>query len=402
MKKILLIIPSGGVGGIERLVLNFYNSYKSKGLEVKVVKIIKLNNDIVNFGDDEFYLSDVDFGEMGSFERLFFYVKAPWKLRSIIKKHNFTHSLGFGDMPNIFSSLTFTKEYKIVSLHSMKSNEFINDSFLSRLSKLSYKTSYFFLDKVVCISEAVKKDLIENCGFAFKNKLKVIYNPHNTAEIEKMAFNAIENEEEKRIFDKKTILFLGRLTTVKSPWHLLKAYNLLENKHEVNLVFVGDGDPKVLEYLYKLVEQFGLTQNVYFLGRKTNPYQYLSQATVLALSSKYEGTPNVIVEAIVCEVPVVTSNCTDGLFEMMSIKKIEKHEPLITTEAGIVTPSFFNNSLNIPETDEFTDGEYCFAEALALVLNQPEYKMTLKQHKEALLVKFDVEKIASEYLNEKD
>ena len=109
MKKILLILPSGGVGGIERLVLNFYNSYKSKGLEVKVVKIIKLNNDIVNFGDDEFYLSDVDFGEMGSFERLFFYVKAPWKLRNIIKKHNFTHSLGFGDMPNIFSSSNFMR-----------------------------------------------------------------------------------------------------------------------------------------------------------------------------------------------------------------------------------------------------------------------------------------------------
>ena len=81
--RILLIIPYGGVGGIERLALNFYNFYKSKGYDVKVLKIIKLPTDIVNFGEDEWSLSNIDFSGMGRLERLFFYVKAPWKLRQI-------------------------------------------------------------------------------------------------------------------------------------------------------------------------------------------------------------------------------------------------------------------------------------------------------------------------------
>lgn len=398
--RILLIIPYGGVGGIERLSLNFYNFYKSKGYEVKVLKIIKLPTDIVNFGEDEWSLSNIDFSGMGRLERLFFYVKVPWKLRQIIKKNRFDYSLGFGDMSNIFSSLTFTSEYKIVSIHSTKSKEFINNTFLNRLSKLSYKSSYYFLDKVVCISKTIKEDLIQNCGFAFPDKLTVIYNPHNIAEIEKMSLIPLENEDEKKIFDKKTIIYIGRLTTVKSPWHILKAFSLMENDNDVNLVFVGDGTSDVLKYMERLVDQLGLRQKVFFLGRKSNPYQYLKQASVLALSSKYEGTPNVIVEAIACGIPVVSSHCTDSLLELMSHSLFKEEGKFFLTESGIITPTFFNNLLALPEDDTFITEEQVFAEALNRVLIDPTFAQNLITNKETLLNKYNFEKVALEYLNQ--
>lgn len=397
--RILLIIPYGGVGGIERLALNFYNFYKSKGFEVKVLKIIKLPSDIISFGDDEWSLSEVDFCAMGLLERMFFYVKAPWRLRQILKKNRFDYSLGFGDMANIFSSLTFTEEYKIVSLHSTKSREFTEATFLNRLSKISYKTSYYFLDKVVCISNAIKEDLIQNCGFAFPDKIEVIYNPHDIAEIERMAAVPIEDEEEKKIFDKKTVLFLGRLTTVKSPWHLLKAYSLMKNNHEVNLVFVGDGAPEVLQYMQQLVTQLGLASKVYFLGRKVNPYQYLKQASVLALSSKYEGTPNVIAEAIVCGIPVVSSDCTKGLPELMSYSMLKKEGKVFLTDSGIITPTFFDYSLSLPQNDNFIPEEQVFAEALATVISDGKYIENLHASRALLLDKYNIEKVAMAYLN---
>lgn len=397
--RILLIIPYGGVGGIERLALNFYNFYKAKGFEVKVLKFIRLPTDIIHFGDDEWSLSDIDFSDMGRLERLFFYVKAPWRLRQILKKNRFDYSLGFGDMANIFSSLTFTKEYKIVSIHSTKSREFTQTTFLNRLSKISYKTSYCFLDKVVCISQAIKKDLIQNCGFAFPKKLVVIYNPHNIAEIERMAAIPIEDEEERKIFDQKTILFLGRLTTVKSPWHLLKAYSLMKNNHEVNLVFVGDGAPDVLQYMQRLVVQLGLASKVYFLGRKSNPYQYLKQVSVLALSSKYEGTPNVIAEAIACGIPVVSCNCTEGLPELMSHSMLKKEGKVFLTESGIITPTFYDHSLSLPQNDDFIPEEQVFAEALAAVISDGQYIENLHANRAALLDKYDIETVAMAYLN---
>jgi glycosyltransferase involved in cell wall biosynthesis len=397
MKRILLIIPSGGVGGIERLAINFYHFYKEKGYFVKVLKVIKQPSDIVNFGEDELCLSDKDFIEMKKINRLLFYLKSPYHLRKIIKKYKFTDTLGFGDMPNIFSSLTFTNEHKIVSLHALKSVELSNNSFLSKLSRIAYKTSYRYLDKVVCISQAIKTDLINNCDFRFKDKLEVIYNPHNINQIEELSKVPLENAVELSLFDKKTILFLGRLTLQKAPWHLLKSFALLNNK-EVNLLFVGDAVPEVQNYLDQLIAEYNLSSNVFFLGRKSNPYQYLTKATVLALSSYYEGTPNVIVESIAVDVPIVSSNCTDGIIELMSVAKAEQKGDFIETESGIITPNFFKGKLFLPDTVDFLEEEQIFAKALELVLNDSSYKNSLVANKEKLLQKVDLESVAMKYL----
>jgi glycosyltransferase involved in cell wall biosynthesis len=383
MKRILLIIPSGGVGGIERLAINFYHFYKEKGYFVKVLKVIKQPSDIVNFDEDELCLSDIDFIEMKKINRLLFYIKSPYNLRKIIKKYKFTDTLGFGDMPNIFSSLTFTKEYKIVSLHALKSVELSNNSFLSKLSRIAYKTSYRYLDKVVCISKAIKTDLI--------------YNPHNIKQIQDLAKIPLEEVSGKSLFEKKTILFLGRLTLQKAPWHLLKSFALLNNK-EVNLLFVGDAVPEVQNYLDELIKEYDLSSNVFFLGRKSNPYQYLTKATVLALSSYYEGTPNVIVESIAVDVPIVSSNCTDGIIELMSFEKAEQKEDFIETESGIITPNFFKGKLFLPVTVDFLKEEQIFAKALELVLNDSSYKNSLIANKEKLLQKVDLESVAMKYL----
>ena len=396
--KILLIIPSGGVGGIERLALNFYHFYKGKGYVVKVLKIIKLPSDIVSFGDDEWCLSDVDFSEMSKIQRLLFYVKSPYKLRKMIKKHQFTHTLGFGDMPNIFSSLTFTKEYKIVSLHALKSVELSNNSLLSKLSRLSYRTSYYFLDKVVCISNAIKIDLIANCNFKFKEKLEVIYNPHDIKNIQELALEKIEDQAEVDLFNKKTVLFLGRLTLQKAPWHLLKSFALMKENKDVNLLFLGDAVPGVQNYLDQLIKEYDLSNRVFFLGRKSNPYPYLAKADVLALSSYYEGTPNVIVESIAVDVPIVSSNCTDGILELMSTQTTEERDKLIFTESGILTPNFFIGKLFLPDSMEFLEEEKIFAQALELVLNNTQYKESLINSKSKLLEKVDLETIAMKYL----
>ena len=108
MKSILLIMPYGSVGGMERLAINFYNYYKNNGYTVKAIKIIKLESDIINFGDDELFLSNIDFFEMSFAKRFLFYLKIPFMIRKIIKQNKTSHSIAFGDMANIFSSLTFS------------------------------------------------------------------------------------------------------------------------------------------------------------------------------------------------------------------------------------------------------------------------------------------------------
>ena len=400
MKKILLIMPYGSVGGMERLALNFYNHYSKQNYEVKALKIIRLKDDIISFGNDEIALSEIDFSEMSSSQRLKFYFKAPMMIRKIIKENQITHSISFGDMANFFSSLSFTNEHKVASIHALKSVELINKSFFNTISKISYKSTYYFFDKVVCISDAIKKDLIENCGFAFKQKLKVIYNPHDIKSIEFLSNIPIESEDEKQIFNNDVIVFLGRFSFQKSPWHLIKAFSLIEKKHQnLKLVFIGDGDSNVESYLQDLILKLKISDKVFFLGRKSNPYQYLKKSKILALSSNYEGTPNVIVESIACEVPVVSSNCTDGIIELMSLGEMKKTDNLLETESGFITPNFFKGVLAIPNNDEITSEEKDFAQALELILLDKKYKQKLLIHKQKLLSKFDLEKVTQSYLS---
>jgi hypothetical protein len=129
MKNILLIMPYGSVGGMERLALNFYTHYKSQGYEVKAIKIIQLPTDIIHFGEDEISLSTIDFNQMSFSKRFWFYFTIPFLIRKIVKENRTTHSISFGDMANVFSSLSFTSEYKIASIHSFKSIELLVSHF---------------------------------------------------------------------------------------------------------------------------------------------------------------------------------------------------------------------------------------------------------------------------------
>jgi glycosyltransferase involved in cell wall biosynthesis len=399
MKSILLIMPYGSVGGMERLAFNFFTHYKAQGYIVKAIKIVQLPSDIIYFQEDEIALSKVDFCEMSFAKRFLFYCKIPFLINGIIKKYGITHSIAFGDMANVFSSLSFTKEYKIASIHALKSVEFVNKNFLSTIFKLAFKSSYYFFDKVVCISEAIKKDLIEKCGYTFIANLTVIYNPHNIKQIEEMALLPLESNHEKALFQNQVILFLGRLTIQKAPWHLIKAFSLLENPdNKIKLVLLGDGNENVTDYLLQLVEKLKVKDNVVFLGRKSNPYQYLKQARILALTSYYEGTPNVVVEAIATGTPIVSSNCTDGIMELMSLKTASAIGELIETESGIITPSFFKGNLAIPSDEKITAEEKVFANVLQMVLGNTKYQQELLYNKKILVEKFDLEKVAQLYL----
>lgn len=399
MKNILLIIPYGGVGGMERLAFSFYNYYKKEGYFIKALKFIKLENDIINFGEDELFFSDHDFSDMSKTERLKFYFSIPYKLRKVIKKHKITHSISFGAMPNVYSSLTFTKDYKVASIHALKSVELSNDSLLSKMTRFGYKYTYKKLDKVVCISNAIKEDLIEKCNFRFVNKLEVIYNPHDVEEIQKRSLEDITLPEEVHLLEDNSILFIGRLSTQKSPWHLIKAFSLvLKNIPEAKLIFIGDGDGRVLNHLEDLIEKLKIKGKIHFLGRRKNPYKYLAKAKVLALASHYEGTPNVIVEAMCLGTPIVSSCCTYGVVELMSLKNHVIEDKMVTVEAGIITPNLYKNRLGIPETNDFIQEEYVLAEAIELALKSKEYKQNLEINKNDLLRKFNLEKVANEYL----
>lgn len=397
-RHILLIIPYGGVGGIERLALNLYRHYRSLGDRVKVMKLVRLPDDIVNFGKDEIALSERDLSEMSALRRAGFYLSIPFSIASAVRAHGITHSIAMGDMGNLFSSLSPSREFKVASIHSLKSVELAGGGGLNRIFGLAYRTTYRRFDRVVCISRAIRNDLLDNCGYRFPDNLEVVYNPHDLSAITEAATEELPPDEAE-LFSGPTVVFLGRMTGVKALWHLIRAFQaVLERGTQARLLFIGDGDADMTGYLQSLVEGYGIAAQVTFLGRQTNPYKYLAYADVLALSSHFEGTPNVIVEAIALGVPVVSSHCTDGVVELMSTRDVVGFDTPLELEAGIMTPPLSGRRDEITHQTPMMPAELALADALTAVLGNPGYRESVRRNRRTLLEKFELARSAQAYL----
>ena len=276
--------------------------------------------------------------------------------------------------------------------------EFKNIAGINTFFKWSVANSYKRFDKVVAISEAIKQDLIENCNYRFQN-LITIYNPHDFDLIKERSQESL-SENEQLIFEKKVILFLGRLSIQKAPWQLIKAFNAIKQQFpDHQLVLIGDGDTNVEYYLKQILGKQG-DERIFFLGRKNNPYKYLARAECLALSSFYEGTPNVIVEAMALNIPILTSNCTEGINEMMIDKINQMQQDSILTDAGIITNTINQQTdIGIPQDFSVTPEDHKFAEALIQILDADVNDKVRNADKTKLLSKFDLEKVIKAYLN---
>ncbi len=111
------------------------------------------------------------------------------------------------------------------------------------------------------------------------------------------------------------IVFLGRLTSPKNPKRLIDVFDRIAQKRpKTKMAIVGTGE--LDEEIRMLVKEKRLAENVSFLGFRSNPYKILSDAKVMIMTSRWEGTPMCALEAMSLGVPIV-STPTDGLKDLV-------------------------------------------------------------------------------------
>lgn len=176
----------------------------------------------------------------------------------------------------------------------------------------AYRTLYPRFDKVVCQSRAMKDDLVENFAVPAA-KTVVINNPVDIARIRQLSL-----QEENPIGDTHSTLRLvaaGSLVAVKGFDILLAAMARLAVTRPFCLTVLGDGPLR--QDLERQVEDLGLSACVRFVGFKANPYPYFRQADAFVLCSRFEGFPNVVLEALACGTPVVATPGAGGVREVV-------------------------------------------------------------------------------------
>jgi glycosyltransferase involved in cell wall biosynthesis len=176
-------------------------------------------------------------------------------------------------------------------------------------AKMIYRMLYRIPDIIVCQSDDMMRDVIKTYKIS-SEKLVKINNPIDVKFIETQSARKIELGS-----NRINLLSAGRLEHQKGIDLLLKTMlNLKSSKYHLHIV----GDGSMREDLEKYVNKHELKANVTFYGFRKNIYDYMKSADALILSSRYEGFPNVVLEAIACGCPVLAFRCKGGISEIIS------------------------------------------------------------------------------------
>ena len=256
----------------------------------------------------------------------------------------------------------------VVSIHNTLSIASNQARYLREMTA-PYWTRMFYpwADVVVAVSQGVADDFARSTGFP-RSRIRVIYNPVITPELFRKAREPVEHPW-FRSSETPTVLSVGRLTEQKDFATLIRAFARVRQKCLVRLVILGEGEKR--PELERLVRKLNLEKDVSLPGFVENPYRYMRLATVFVLSSRWEGLPTVLIEALSLEVPVIATDCPSG-----------PREILRNGELGYLIP---------------VGDAQCLAETIGNVLREPRH-CAVPGRKEWILENFSLDCVVQKYL----
>ncbi len=179
---------------------------------------------------------------------------------------------------------------------------------------LPMRLIYRWADAVVAVSEGVALDTARITGLP-EERIHVVHNPVITPALDRHAAAPCEHPW-LRDPDRPVILAAGRLTPQKDFATLIRAFALVRAQRPCRLIILGEG--RLRRPLEGLVGELGLGEDVDLPGFEPNPYPLMAAADLFVLSSAWEGSPNVLTEALALGTPVVATDCRSGPREILA------------------------------------------------------------------------------------
>jgi glycosyltransferase involved in cell wall biosynthesis len=312
-KRLAVFLPGLYDGGAERTILNLIDGLASRGHSV----------DLLLARAEGPYLSEI-----------------PKHVRTVVLNPSSLEALRtLGSLPALVNYLRRERpDALLASLHAnvislwarrlarTRTRVVINEqntfSVSTEQSPVAYrsvvplltKAFYPWADLVTAVSKGVADDLAVTTGVP-KRQIQVIYNPVITPDLKRKAMESLDHLW-FRPDQPPVVLAAGRLDPQKDFPTLIRAFKRVRESGPARLVILGEGSER--PGLQALIRELELDQHVALPGFVSNPYAYMAHASVFALSSRWEGLPTVLIEAMCCGAQVVSTDCPSGPSEILA------------------------------------------------------------------------------------
>ncbi len=290
-------------------------------------------------------------------------IKQILELKKVKKDAGADVCISFLPGSDIINVLSPIGEKRIISVRN-KESFFVHNLFRKQYIRYTYE----HCDKIVCVSDVVRRDVTDFFG-APADRTVTIYNAIEDKKDKKNAAVSPVSPRDKAFMEgNRVIVTAGRLNFQKGQDHLIRAFAHMVGKggyDDCRLMILGSGE--LMEALKELTRRLGIEDKVRFTGNIHGPEEYFKASDVFVLSSYIEGIPNVLLEAMQCGLPCISTEC--GAREILSPDTdcFETTDRIDTAEYGVLVPACDKRD-DITETD-ITKDEIILSDAISLMLD---------------------------------
>jgi len=324
-KKIAIFMPSLFGAGGQRSMLNLAHGIADKGYKVDLV-LATMEGEFLSDVRESVNLVDLKASRaLTSLPALISYLRneQPDAILSVFGYVNIV-AIWAWRLASVSTKL-FVNEQNTVSQETGNAS-----NFRQRMTPGLMKRFYPMADGIIVVSNGVRDDMAEVTNIP-REDITVIYNPSvMAAEVLEKTKAPLDHPWFKP--DQPPVLIaIGRLEQQKDYPTMIKAFAKVRKKRPARLLILGEGRDRTS--LENLINEYSLEEDVSLPGFVSNPYAYLSRANLFVLSSRWEGLPTVLIEALCCGTKAVSTDCPSGPKEILKDGKYGQLTPVGDVDA---------------------------------------------------------------------
>lgn len=318
-RRIAMFLPALEGGGAERVMVQLANAFEERGLRVEVLlatasgprlKELSSSVEVIELGGG---------GVIKAFPHLIRYLKddPPAALLSTLDHANIVAAWS-GAVAGTRSRIVLRQAMDPLGMPPSG----LSGRILGRLMGPSYRRA----SHTVVLAEHMRETMVTRKGID-PARISVVPNPVPSERIRALALEEPDHPWLQAKGDERPLIVAaGRLTAQKDFSMLLAAVSRVKRETPVRLAILGEGPER--EALEAQAQKLGIGDAVVLPGFQQNPYSWMARAAVIALSSRAEGMPNILLEAMALGRPVVSTDCPSGPRELLGSGRLGKLVPV--------------------------------------------------------------------------